>query len=154
MLSAAEALFFAHPFWSWAALAAVFLIGEMISGSGWLLWPAAAAGLTAIVTAIWPLGWPRETVLFVLCAVGATYLGRRFLRNGVKTPGADINDPAMRLIGQRGEAAGAFEQGCGRVFVDGKEWSAELENGGELAAHARIEVVGVLGGARLKVKPA
>src|SRR6516162_4486559 len=101
MLNAAEALFFAHPFWTWAALAAVFLIGETMSGSGWLLWPAAAAGLTAIVTAIWPLGWPRETVFFVLCAVAATYVGRRFLRNSAWAPGADINDPALRLVGHQ-----------------------------------------------------
>ena len=64
----------------------------------------------------------------------------------------DINDPSRRLVGQEGEATDAFKAGLGRVFVDGKEWAAELEGGGELAAKTKVEVTQILGGARLKVK--
>lgn len=148
----AEALFFAHPFWSWIAIGAVFLIGELISGSGWLLWPAGAAAVTAVVTRFVDLGWPREIVLFVVAAIVATYLGRRFMPS-VPRGRADINDPNPRLVGQHGETVAPFEAGHGRVFVDGKEWAAELDGGGDLAARARIEVVEILGGARLKVRP-
>ena len=64
----------------------------------------------------------------------------------------DINDPTPRIVGQQGEATDAFKAGLGRVFVDGKEWAAELEGGGELAAKTKVEVTQILGGARLKVK--
>ena len=40
------------------------------------------------------------------------------------------------------------------MFVDGKEWAAELEDGGDLALGAALMVTGVLSGACLKVKPA
>jgi membrane protein implicated in regulation of membrane protease activity len=45
-----------------------------------------------------------------------------------------------------------FRDGRGRVFVDGKEWAAQLEGGASLASGAKVTVVGV-GGARLTVRP-
>ncbi len=38
------------------------------------------------------------------------------------------------------------------MFVDGKEWAAELEDGEELPLGAEVKVTGIIGGARLKVK--
>jgi membrane protein implicated in regulation of membrane protease activity len=150
-MGAAEAMFFAHPFWIWIALGGVFLIGELMSGSGWLLWPAGAAGATAIATLVRPFGWPYQIVLFVALAILATYVGRRFLPPADRGKG-DINDPIRRLVGKEGETAEPFKAGLGRVFIDGKEWAAELEGGGELAARVKVEVTAILGGARLKVK--
>ena len=152
-MAEAEALFFTHPFWLWIALGGVFLIGEMLSGSGWLLWPAGAAAATGVATIIYPpLSWPMQVVIFAVVAVVATFLGRRFLPPASKK--GDINDPSPRLVGHQGEAAAAFQAGLGRVFVDGKEWAAELDGGGDLPANAKVEVTEILGGARLKVKPA
>ena len=54
---------------------------------------------------------------------------------------------------KEGVAAADFQAGRGRVFVDGKEWAAELEGGASLAAGMKIIVVGVHG-ARLTVKQA
>jgi hypothetical protein len=152
-MGAAEALFFAHPFWLWIALGGVFLISELLTGSGWLLWPAGAAAATGVATIIWPpLSWPMQIVIFAVVAIVATFLGRRFLPPASRK--GDINDPAPRLVGCQGEAAAAFQSGAGRVFVDGKEWAAELEGGGDLAAHTQVIVTDILGGARLKVKAA
>ncbi len=36
--------YLSHPLWIWAALGAGLLAIEVAAGSGWLLWPAAAAG--------------------------------------------------------------------------------------------------------------
>ena len=44
------------------------------------------------------------------------------------------------------------EAGDGRVMIDGKEWAAELDGGGALAAGADVEVIGLSGGSRLRVK--
>jgi inner membrane protein len=153
-MGATEAFFFAHPFWTWIAIGGIFLIGELVTGSGWLLWPAGAAAVTAVATIVFPnLPGGGEIVIFVAVAIVATYLGRRFLRPPVKD-GRDINDPTPRLIGRQGEVVGPFKAGLGRVFVDGKEWAAELDGGGELAARSKVEVVEILGGARLKVRAA
>ena len=147
----AAALFFDHPFWSWLAIGGVFLIGELMTGSGWLLWPAGAAAVVAVTTRFVALGSPGEVVLFVVVAVVATFLGRRFLRPAPKAE-PDINDPTRRLIGQQAEATDTFKAGLGRVFIDGKEWAAVLDGGGDLAARSKVEVVEILGGARLKVR--
>ena len=146
------AFYFAHPFWSWLALGAVFLIAEVMTGSGWLLWPAGSAAAVGLISLAAPtLGGGWELVLFAATTVISTVAGRRWL-HGVPHAGPNINDPRARLIGHRGEASHAFEAGLGRVFVDGKEWSAELDSAGVLTAGAKVEVIAVLGGARLKVR--
>lgn len=142
-----------HPFWAWMALGAAFLAIEVASGSGWLLWPAGSAALTGLALLLFPLSAPLAVALFAILTIITTYIGRRYLRGG-PSKASDVNDPLSRLIGHRGEAATPFEGEDGRVFVDGKEWSAVLEGEGPVAAGAKVEVVAVLTGARLRVKAA
>jgi membrane protein implicated in regulation of membrane protease activity len=150
-MDAVSAFYFAHPFWVWLAVGAIFLAIEVVTGSGWMLWPAAAAALVGVASLFMHLGAAVGIALFALSTIVLTYVGRRFLRT--TAPGSvDINDASGRLIGHRGEASAAFEAGLGRVFVDGKEWSAELADGGAISAGTRVEVTAVLSGARLRVK--
>jgi membrane protein implicated in regulation of membrane protease activity len=152
-MDAISAFYFAHPFWIWLGIGAVFLVIELSTGSGWLLWPAGSAAVVAVTTLFMPLGPAPQSALFAICTVVTTYLGRRFVPRG-PSAGPDINDQTDRLIGHRGETCGPFADGQGRVFVDGKEWSAELEGGGALPSGAKVEVAAVLGGARLQVRAA
>jgi membrane protein implicated in regulation of membrane protease activity len=147
-------LFAEHAIWAWLALGAVFLMIELVTGSGWMLWPAAAAAGVGILTGASHLAPAGQAVAFAITTVLATYLGRRFLGRPIARQEPDINDPVARLIGHHGEAACAFNGGRGRVFVDGKEWSAELDDAADLSSGARIEVVAVKGGAHLKVRSA
>ena len=150
-MDAVGAFYFAHPFWVWLAIGAVFLAIEVVSGSGWMLWPAAAAALVGVAGLFIGLGVGGGIALFAVATLILTYAGRRWLRTTAPR-GADINDAHGRLIGHRGEASAAVQAGAGRVFVDGKEWSAELAGGGPLPAGAGVEVTAVLSGARLKVR--
>ena len=142
-----------HPFWGWLAVGAVFLAVEGVSGSGWLLWPAGSAAITAVITLIFPIGTPAATALFGVLTIVTTYIGRRYLV-GRRPDAPDLNNPLQRLVGHRGEAVAAFQGEDGRVFVDGKEWSARLDGPGPVAAGAKLEVVEVLDGARLRVRAA
>ena len=142
-----------HPFWVWAATAAALLAIEVMTGSGYLLWPAASAGVVALLTGL-RLGAPAEVLIFAGLTIVTTLVARRFLPGPFRAKGPDINDPHHRIVGLQGLTASAFAGGHGRVFVDGKEWAAELEDGGELALGAHVKVTGVLSGASLKVKPA
>ena len=146
-------LYLEHPFWIWMALAAILLTVEVISGSGYLLWPAAAAAAVALLTGL-RLGAPVELLIFSALTIASTLLARRYLPNPFRPKGPDINDTQDRVVGRSGQAVGAFHAGRGRVFVDGKEWAAELESGGDLAEGAAVTVTGVMGGARLRVKSA
>lgn len=145
------AFLLAHPMWAWLAIGAVFLIVEVLTGSGWLLWPAASAGVVGLLTFTVALSTATQVVLFAALTIVTTYVGRRYLRN-IHVPGHDVNDPHARLVGHHGKAVETFQAGAGRVFVDGKEWSAESETQAPLAKGGKVEVVAVLGGARLRVR--
>ena len=140
-----------HPLWAWLAVGAVFLTVEVVTGSGWLLWPAGSAAVVALITLAAPLTPEVQAAAFAGLTIVTTFVGRRYLRN-VHVPGRDVNDPHARLIGHRGNAVETFHTGVGRVFVDGKEWSAELEGDGALVAGAPVVVTALLGGARLRVR--
>jgi hypothetical protein len=145
--------YFAHPFWIWLGIGAVFLVAELSTGSGWLLWPAGSAVIVALVSLIpGAVGIPWQIVLFVVATVITTLIGRRLMPRFDKS--ADINEQLGRLVGLEGKVAAPFKDGLGRVFVDGKEWAAELEDGAAPGAHDKVQVVEVIGGARLRVRPA
>jgi len=146
-----EGFYLAHPFWVWMSAAAVLLALEVATGSGYLLWPAAAAAVTGLLTGV-RLGLPAELLIFAVLTIASTLLSRRYLPRPLKPHGPDINDPHGRIVGHRGQAVAAFQQGRGRVLVDGKEWAAELEGAADLPAGAEVQVTRVLTGARLKVR--
>lgn len=144
----------ANPFWVWAALGAGLLAAEMATGSGWLLWPAASAGAVAVLTLVTPLSWLQQTLVFAVLTIVTTFVARRYFAARLGEPGGhDINDNVARLVGHRGKAVRAFAGRDGRVFIDGKEWAAELDEGEALADGASVEVTGV-SGSRLRVRPA
>ena len=147
------AIFADHAFLTWMAIAAVFLTVELLTGSGWLLWPAGSAAVVGLINAGPDQTLPLQAATFAALTAASTYVGRRWLSRPSRG-GHDPNDPLARLIGLHGEAACAFEGGRGRVFIDGKEWAAELVGDGPLAPGGRVEVVALVGGARLKVRPA
>jgi membrane protein implicated in regulation of membrane protease activity len=75
-----------------------------------------------------------------------------------RTTAPEAFDPASRdrtarLIGRIGRTTSEFINGVGRVWIDGAEWSAEIEAGDyALPADAPVRVLGVAGGIRLKVQ--
>lgn len=144
----------ANPFWTWAAVGAALLAAEVATGSGWLLWPAASAGLLAVLSLALPLGWLESAGLFAVLTIATSLAARRFLRPlvGPHPHRHDINDNVARLVGHHGKTVGAFAGGAGRVFIDGKEWAAELDGDAALAAGTAVEVTGV-SGSRLRVRP-
>jgi hypothetical protein len=146
-------IYLSHPFWVWIAFAAALLAIEVASGSGWLLWAAASAAVVAVLAGFAAISLPLAMLAFALLTIVSTLLARRYLPRSVTDPGHDINDQEGRLVGHHGVAVAAFAGRAGRVFIDGKEWAAELEEGDGLAAGSRVEVVAVAG-ARLRVKGA
>lgn len=152
-MEALSEFYSAQPLWTWMAVAAALLAAEVVSGSGWLMWPSASAAIVGLVTLVAPLPVPVALLLFAVITIVTTLVGRRFVPRAEQAQGGDINDTSARLIGHRGRTVGAFAQGEGRVVVDGKEWPATLDGGGDLPAETPIEVTRV-SGARLSVRPA
>jgi membrane protein implicated in regulation of membrane protease activity len=144
-------LYLMHASWLWLAVGAALLAVEGVTGSGWLLWPAASAGVVAALVAVWGLPVPVAVLVFAVLVIISTFTARRYLPRRFVASGRDINDNIGRLVGHEGRVAAAFRAGEGRVFVDGKEWAAELEGAETLEAGARVTVSAV-SGARLRVR--
>lgn len=144
--------YLANPLWTWMIIAAVLLAVEVATGSGWLLWPAACAAVTGLLTAALAMGLPSEIILFSVLTIVSSLLARKYIPDFRLALGPDINDRTTDLVGKRGRVAGVFIEGVGRVLVDGAEWEAEAE--GDLPLGGSVEVVSVLGGARLRVRGA
>jgi membrane protein implicated in regulation of membrane protease activity len=146
---------FFHPFWIWLAVAAVLLALELATGSGYLLWPSASAGVVAVLTLFGVrLGWAGEAVLFAALTIASTYLAKRYFPRRLPSKGPDLNDARARLVGHEGHAVTGFSEGRGRVFVEGKEWAAELDGSAPPIPGERVRVIDVLGGAKLRVRSA
>lgn len=139
-----------HPFWVWLAVAAAILAVEVSTGTGWLLWPAASAFVVGAIAQFTHRGLLVDVGLFAALTIATTLLARRYLRPVLEPKSPDLNDPAQRLVGQRGQVLSTFEQGRGRVFVDGKDWAAETDE--PIPAISQEVVVTGVDGSVLKVR--
>lgn len=146
-------LYATHPFWIWLAIAAAFLVAEVSTGTGWLLWPAACAGLLALLTFVLPGGAAIHLAVWATLTIVTTVTARRFIPRNISGGGPDINDNIGRLVGHQGAVVEAFRNGEGRVFVDGKEWAAVAEDGAAPALDDKVRVVAAEGSV-LRVRPA
>lgn len=145
-------LYAAHAFWFWLALGAVLLGVEAATGSGWLLWPAASAGVVGVISLLGlHIGALGEVAIFAGLTLITTFVARRYLVHAPKGH-PDINDPNLRLIGKKGQATAAFVKGHGRAHVGNAEWAADLDGGGDLAVGTQVIVTAIVG-SRLVVKP-
>ena len=141
----------AQPYWIWLAIGVVLLAVEAAFSTEWLLWPAVAAGIVAVVTALGlPLGVLGEVALFAALTVAATLLSRQLIQRVNPSDSPDINARDSRLVGQRAQVVQGFVDGRGRVFVSGAEWVAEIDGAAPLAGESVI--VEAVDGSKLKVR--
>ena len=143
----------AQPYWIWLAIGVILLAVEAAFSTEWLLWPAVAAGVVAVVTALGlPLGPLGEVALFAALTVVATLLSRRLIQRVNPSDSPDINARDSRLVGQRAQVVQAFVDGRGRVFVSGAEWVAEIA--GAAPPPGESVIVEAVEGSKLKVRAA
>ena len=143
----------AQPYWIWLAIGVLLLAVEAAFSTEWLLWPAVAAGIVAVVAALGlPLGVLGEVALFAALTVAATLLSRQLVQRVNPSDSPDINARDSRLVGQRAQVVQGFVDGRGRVFVSGAEWVAEIDGAAPLAGESVI--VEAVDGSKLRVRAA
>jgi len=133
--------------WAWWAIAGVILIAELLTGTTYLLWPAAAAFLTGFVAMeAFGVSWPVQLAVFAVLTAPLLWAGDRWVRPALKT-GADsgLNDRSRRMIGQRVTVVADFTAGQGRVHYGDTEWSAHTADGSNPPAGANWFVTDVRG---------
>tara|TARA_R110002072_G_scaffold58951_7_gene149851 strand:- start:1169 stop:1633 length:465 start_codon:yes stop_codon:yes gene_type:complete len=133
--------------WIWWALAGLFLIGEVLTGTTFLLWPAAAAFLTGFLALeILGTSWPMQLSVFAIVTLVLVWVGDRWVRPALNRGQENgLNDRASRMVGQRVKVVSDFTAGRGRVHFDDSEWSAQTVDGTDPLRGSQVIVDSVQG---------
>ena len=139
-----------EPHGMWRRGAICLGIAELIVPGVFLIWLAAAAAATGLLTLAFGIDLPFQFALFALLSIAAVYFGRRWYLNN-PMPSADpmLNDRAARLTGRTVVVAAAIVNGEGRVRVGDSVWSCR---GPDCAEGSRVRITGA-DGSCLKVEP-
>lgn len=126
--------------WWWLILAVLLGIGEIALPGVFLIWIAAAAALTGIVTALTGIAAVPQLLIFAVTSLLSAWFGRRwYLDNPVQSTDPLLNDRAARLIGRTVIVAEPILHGRGRVKVGDSVWPA---TGPDLPEGAVAQVTG------------
>jgi membrane protein implicated in regulation of membrane protease activity len=166
-----EALYLQDPFWIWFGVAAVFVSLSFATGANMLFLPAACAAAVALLElAGLRLGLTLETGVFAaltafalmgafalqprarVAMVGAA-AARQARASGYDMGSGRSTDDPSALVGRIARATGEFNNGVGRVWIDGAEWAAEIDGIEEtLPLGASVRVIRVIGGVKLQIR--
>jgi membrane protein implicated in regulation of membrane protease activity len=135
----------------WLVLGLILLIAEMASGTTYLLWPAVAAFITALIGLAGVTNWMADIAIFAVLVIALTYFGRPLVRRWRDQGAASgLNERSQTLIGTRGEIT-VFKDGAGSVKVNDTVWRAVSE---DTLTPGETVVVDSVDGVTLKVKRA
>lgn len=128
------------PHWAWLALGLVLGVAEIAVPGVFLIWLAAAAMITGLLTWVLPIGVPMQVFLFAVLAMVSLFAGRRFLK-GHPVQDADplMNRRGARLVGELAVVTQAIDGGMGRIRLGDSEW---LARGPDTPAGARVRITG------------
>jgi membrane protein implicated in regulation of membrane protease activity len=127
----------------WLIAAALLAILEIFLPGIFLVWIAAAAGITGLVLSFVDLGFPLQVALFAILAFASVFAGRvYYARNPVPNEDPNLNERAARLIGRTVTVEQAIEHGSGRVRVGDGVWNAR---GPDLPAGSQALIVAAEG---------
>ena len=136
--------------WVWVLVAVVLAVCELFVPGVLLVWFAAAAAATGLVTLATGIGLPFQLALFALFSIIAVLGGRQlYARSPVPSSDPLLNDRAARLTGRTVTVVAAIEHGEGRVRVGDSVWSAR---GPDCAEGAQVRITGADGNC-LRVEP-
>jgi membrane protein implicated in regulation of membrane protease activity len=137
--------------WFWWILAAVLLLGELLSPGVFLIWLALAAATVGAVTSVVTLGWQVEALLFAGLAVAYVLVAAPWytqkLRGNTDRP--TLNQRIYAFVGKIYVLKQPIVDGAGKLDIDGTRWDII---GADQAVGTTVRVVAVEG-IRLRVEP-
>ena len=103
----------------WMIIGFILLVLEVLTGTSYILWPAAAALIVGVIVFVVPvLGWSMQFLLFSILTSLLLYLGHRYLRPKLNTgEPSDLNNRARSMVGMRVKAIADFDTGRARHWV-------------------------------------
>jgi membrane protein implicated in regulation of membrane protease activity len=131
------------PHWLWLLAAVLLGIAELLVPGVFLIWIAAAAAGTGLLTLLFGVGIAFQFLLFALLSIASVYAGRRwYAANPVATSDPLLNNRAARLIGRTVAVTTPIERGEGRVKVGDSVWNCR---GPDCDAGTSVRIIGAQG---------
>jgi inner membrane protein len=137
-------------YWYWMIGAVLLGVAELLMPGVFLIWIAAAAAITGVITLAAAPSVALQLSIFAALAVIATWGGRRwYAANPVPSADPLLNDRAARLVGESVDLTHPIVNGRGRARVGDSEWNVR---GPDLPIGTPVRVIGIEDGA-LRVLP-
>ena len=131
------------PHWMWLLAAILLAIAELIVPGVFLIWLAAAAAATGLLTLAFGIDLPFQFAVFALVSIAAVYFGRRwYLKNPMPSADPMLNNRSERLKGRTVTVVAAIAHGEGRVRVGDTVWSCR---GADAPEGAQVRITGADG---------
>ena len=131
-----------NPEYLWLGLAALLALAELFVPGVFLIWVAAAAAVTGILSLFIDLTVAGQLTVFGLSTILAVLGGRRwYLTHNVESENPLLNNRAGQLIGRTVTVVDPISETSGRVKVGDGEWPAkgpDMEKG-SIAKVAAVE---------------
>ncbi len=138
------------PHWVWLAIGMVLAMLELVVPGVYLIWFAAAALVTGMLTFVLDPGVTVQIINFVSLSLIAAYSAKRFLRDRpIESADPLMNNRGGRLIGETAVVVQALDNGKGRIHHGDSEWIAR---GADIAVGTKVRIIGHHG-AELLVEP-
>ncbi len=130
-------------FWHWWILAAVLLIGEMLSFTSFLLWISFGAIITGIVSWFAPaIDWQWQLVLFALLAiigVGIAFVIFKNRRKNKVVGQETLNSRAKSHIGKTYVLVTPIVNSSGKIKVGDTYWLVHCDS--DLPEKSKVKVI-------------
>lgn len=136
----------------WAVLAALFIIGELLTAGFFLFWFGLAAAVSCFL-AMLGVGGGWQIAVFVVISAVLGAMSRRFADRVTKEPPVKV--ASDRALGKKGLVIERIDtlRDTGEVLVEKEKWRADSKGDANIEKDAVIKVVGIEG-TRLIVEPA
>ncbi len=129
-----------ESYWVWLTLGLVLAGLEMLVPGVYMIWVAAAAIITGVLTFAIEPSVPMQVINFVFLSLIIAFSARRFLRDKpIESSDPLMNRRGARLVGETAVVVQAIEHGSGRVRLGDSEWIA---HGPTIAVGERVRVSG------------
>ena len=131
-----------NPEYVWLGLAALLALAELFVPGVFLIWVAAAAAVTGILSLFIDLTFAGQLTVFGLSTILAVLGGRRwYLTHHVESENPLLNNRSAQLVGRTVTVVEAISATSGRVKVGDGEWPAKGPNmeKGTVAKIAAVE---------------
>ncbi|WP_339825917.1 NfeD family protein [uncultured Parasphingorhabdus sp.] len=131
-----------NPEYVWLGLAALLALAELFVPGVFLIWVAAAAAVTGILSLFIDMTFAGQLTVFGLSTIAAVLGGRRwYLTHNVESESPLLNNRSAQLVGRTVTVVEAVSATSGRVKVADGEWKAKGPNmkKGTVAKVAAVE---------------